>query len=100
MFFQPILLNDETFDIRVAQMGNYPSHWHSDLEMIFCREGTFDMYIGETKYTVGKDDIILVGSCEAHQICGCTRASKVVMIRLGSLFLRKRKFQKDGAEPF
>ncbi|MBQ8248953.1 MAG: AraC family ligand binding domain-containing protein [Clostridia bacterium] len=62
MFFQPILLNDEAFDIRIANMGNFSLHWHSDLEIIFCREGTFNIYVAEKKYTVTKNDIVLVGS--------------------------------------
>ncbi len=94
MFFQPILLNDETFDIRIARMGNFSLHWHSDLEIIYCLEGTFNIYVAEKKYNVMKNDIVLVGSCEPHQISDCAADSTVVIIRLGSLFCGSENFKK------
>ncbi len=94
MFFQPTLLNDEAFDVSIKPMNDFPLHWHSDFEILCCREGTFGMRVGEVKYTLNKDDVILIGSCEPHQVCDCSPDSKSVIIRLGSLFCGSESFRK------
>ncbi len=94
MFFQPTLLNDDTFDIRMYKMNDFPLHWHSDLEILCCREGSFSMWVRKTKYTSYKDDIILIGSCEPHQVCECSLDAKAVTIRVGSLFCGSAAFRE------
>ena len=94
MFFQPTLLNDDTFDIRMYTMNDFPIHWHSDLEILCCREGSFSMCVRKATYTAHKDDIILIGSCEPHQVCECSPDAKAITIRLGSLFCGSAAFRE------
>ncbi|MBQ8248753.1 MAG: helix-turn-helix domain-containing protein [Clostridia bacterium] len=94
MFFQPALLNDETFDVRISKMESYPLHWHSDLEILCCIEGTMNLSVEKTEYTVDKGDVILVGSCEPHEVGECTPDATVIEIRLGSLFCGTTAFKE------
>jgi YesN/AraC family two-component response regulator len=68
--------------------ADFPMHWHSDLELLYCLEGSF--YVGkeEGKYYLEKGDMILVGSCEPHSLFSGS-APKVNAINLGFLFFGK-----------
>ena len=94
MFFQPALLKEETFDIRITGIEPYPLHWHSDLEILCCIEGTINIQVRKTEYSICKDDIVLVGSCEPHEIVKCSPDAKVVEMRLGSLFCGTTAFKE------
>ncbi len=94
MFIQPTLLSDEAFELSIKPMNDFPLHWHSDLEILCCIEGSYSMRVGETKYTICKDDVILIGSCEPHLVCECAPGSSSIIIRLGSLFCGSDSFRK------
>ncbi len=85
MFFQPIVLDKSGFQVKPLRDAKFPMHWHSDLEILYCREGTFYVENEENKYKIEDGDIMLVGSCEPH----CLSSSAPVdgnIISLGFLF--------------
>lgn len=43
-----------------------PLHWHSHLEILFILEGFMIAYVNDRKYTLGKDDILIVNPRELH----------------------------------
>ena len=43
MLFQPVLLNDEAYELRVIQMHDFPKHWHADIEILYCIKGNFSV---------------------------------------------------------
>lgn len=68
MFFQPIVLDKSGFQFKTLKIASYPMHWHSDLEILYCSEGTFYVENEENKYKIEPGDIILIGSCEPHSL--------------------------------
>lgn len=68
MFFQPIALDKSGFQLKPLKTASYPMHWHSDLEILYCSEGSFYVENEENKYKIEPGDIILIGSCEPHKL--------------------------------
>lgn len=85
MFFQPIVLDKSGFQFKSLQNVSYPMHWHSDLEILYCIEGTFYVENEENKYKIEPGDIILIGSCEPHCITSNTEVQGIA-ISLGFVF--------------
>ncbi len=43
-----------------------PLHWHSHLEIIYVLNGYMTAFVNEKKYTLRKDDMLLIGPNELH----------------------------------
>ncbi|MBR2043136.1 MAG: helix-turn-helix transcriptional regulator [Clostridia bacterium] len=85
MFFQPIVLDKSGFQVKTLRDAKFPMHWHSDIEILYCREGVFYVENEENKYKIEGGDIMLISSCEPH----CLSSSAPVngnIISLGFLF--------------
>jgi AraC-like DNA-binding protein len=54
------------FDVAHIHHLYSPLHWHSHLEIIFILEGYMIAYINDRKYTLKKDDILIVNPRELH----------------------------------
>ena len=63
MLFQPAILNDEGFSLRVLSMSPFPMHWHNDIEILHCISGRFGIAVRGKSYTVCEGDTVLCGSC-------------------------------------
>lgn len=68
LFFQPIALDKSGFQFKPLKNASYPMHWHSDLEILYCSEGTFFVENEGNEYKMEPGDIILIGSCEPHKL--------------------------------
>ena len=76
MFFQPVHLNDDAYELRLTHSCKFPKHWHADIEILYCMNGRF----------------IFVGSSEVHELSNQVGEVKAAVIRLGSLFCGKNGF--------
>ena len=85
MFFQPIVLDENGFQLKPLKDARYPMHWHSDLEILYCSEGTFYVENEENRYKIEPGDIILIGSCEPHKLTSDVKVSGSI-ISLGFAF--------------
>lgn len=89
MFFQPIALDKTGFQFKPLSTAKYPMHWHSDLEILYCRKGNFTLRNEENAYQLEAGDIIVIGSCEPHELTSESEVSLYV-ISLGFLFFGDR----------
>ncbi len=94
MIFQPTILNDETFAVHVNYMTPFPMHWHSDIEIMYCLNGSFGVRMRKSEYIIREGDLIFVGSCEPHEIFDSTPTATVLLISVGSLFCGSENFKK------
>ncbi len=94
MFFQPVHLNDDAYELRITQSCIFPKHWHADIEILYCMRGSFSVSVGKDEYTLKEHDIILIGSSEVHEIYNPTCEAKAAVIRMGSLFCGKNGFNE------
>lgn len=92
MFFQPIALDETGFHFKRLFTANYPLHWHSDLEILYCCKGDFTLQNEESAYHLEAGDVILIGSCEPHELIPGSDV-ELYVISLGFLFFGD-KFEK------
>ena len=85
MFFQPIVLDKNGFYLNTFDDKSFPMHWHSDLEILYCKKGAYCIETEENRYEISSGDIILIGSCEPHALSSDGFAEAVI-ISPGFLF--------------
>ncbi len=93
MFFQPTLLNDETFAVAHQQLTPFPMHWHNDIEILYCLHGAFVVRMEKEEFEIRAGDIVFIGSCEPHEIFFCEEDNAALRISLGSLFCGSENFK-------
>ncbi|MBQ2453727.1 MAG: helix-turn-helix transcriptional regulator [Lachnospiraceae bacterium] len=62
--------NDEAED--------YPPHWHSNPEIIMPLKSGYDVILGETKYSLGEDDIIFISSSTIHNLIAPPKGERLI----------------------
>lgn len=68
MFLQPIALDKKGFRVRTVCWEQFPLHWHSDLEIIYCNKGGFTVEHDDEKFHLSEGEAILFGSCVPHGV--------------------------------
>lgn len=92
MFYQAIDLSEELYSVKKCSLGEYPLHWHSDLEILFCLQGALSIRVDEETYHVTKGQTLMIGSSLPHAYLPSEGKNKVILLRVGSLFLRESLF--------
>lgn len=59
---------DLPVDIYLAEVKNYPLHWHDATEIVLVLEGEIDIEIGTDVYHIGPGEIEIVNHNEVHSI--------------------------------
>jgi AraC-like DNA-binding protein len=70
------------FRIRIylnREYEHYPQHWHTDTEIIMPIENTYKVVMDEKVYNLDVKDIIVIPSCELHQIYAPPTGHRVIM---------------------
>lgn len=70
------------FKIRIylnKEYEHYPQHWHTDTEIIMPVENTYKVVMDEKVYNLDVRDIIVIPSCELHQIYAPPSGHRVIM---------------------
>lgn len=65
------IINDDTslqllFRLNYTVSGCTPLHWHSHLEIIFILSGYMTAFINDKKYTLKKEDMLIIGPRDLH----------------------------------
>ena len=65
------IISDDTrlqlsFALINSHNASFPPHWHSHLEIMLIRKGYMTAFIGEQKYTLKKDDLLVINPRELH----------------------------------
>ena len=86
MFYQPIVLTKDLYAAYNRTLSDFPLHWHSEFEIVYCSKGQFSVQIEETKYEVHAGDILFVGSALPHAYFDCSEDNQITLARGGSIF--------------
>ena len=70
--FRLIVNHDLDFD--------YPSHWHSAIELIYVVENAFVVKVGSDTYTMQEGDILYIPSGDLHECKGITTTGTRIFI--------------------
>jgi len=54
--------------IIVGQQLVVDAHYHEYIEILYCQEGCFNMFLDGISYTIGKGDMAIINSNEVHYI--------------------------------
>ncbi len=65
------IISDDTrlqlsFSLINSNNASFPTHWHSHLEIMLIRRGYMTAFIGDQKFTLKKDDLLVINSRELH----------------------------------
>lgn len=100
MFYQAIVLSQDTFSVRTNPHKDFPEHWHSDLEIIYCHQGAFGVSFEKQEFIVREGQILFVGSSVPHAYFNCTKDCMVTLLRIGSLFFGSTLFMEIAKKQF
>ena len=78
------IINDDTglrlfFHPVSTENGYSPLHWHSHLEILFMLSGYMTAYINDKKYTLKKEDMLIVSPKELHSTKAFGKADYILL---------------------
>lgn len=87
MFYQALIVSDSPI-VRVGEMLSFPSHWHSEIEVIYCLEGSFAAAVDGRAFDVSAGQTLFVGSAEPHEYSAVAAGTKCLVIEIGAGLLK------------
>lgn len=87
MFYQALIVADSPV-AHVVDMLVFPSHWHSEIEILYCLEGSFTAIVDGKTFKVSKGQTLFVGSVESHEYTEFTPGTKCLLIEIGAGLLK------------
>jgi len=71
MFYEPLIVNETPYRI-TSRWDHYPVHWHSELELHICTQGSFCLELEGQQYTLMPGYALLIPSYAAHALVSST----------------------------
>ncbi len=65
----PIIIHNNKF-YRIGQCAH--AHMHDYIEMLYCYDGNFEIWLNGKYFQFGKGDLVVINSRETHRICSPT----------------------------
>jgi len=91
MFSQAMITENKPY-AHVMKLVAFPFHWHHEIEIVCCLEGSFTATINGQNHTVCEGQSIFVGSTEPHAYTDISPETRILLIEMGA-FLLKKDFQ-------
>ena len=88
MFYQALIVEDSPCAY-IRELSVFPLHWHNEIEIVYCLEGSFTVTINGISYAVTTGQTVFVGSAELHEYTGGTSETKILVIEIGEVLLKK-----------
>ena len=73
---------DLPVNVIVADIENYPIHFHEDIEVVFVLDGSIALKNGYYQYTLKKGDIYIINDNETHSFQSTGEPNMVMMLQL------------------
>jgi len=91
MLYQAMLDHDGYYAF-LGFANGFPLHWHSEIEIIYCLEGVFNVTIDGRAFTVNEGQTVFIGSITPHEYTDNISKNTVLLLEIGEAFL-KNDFQ-------
>ena len=88
MFYQA-MLNGDNYCRFINGYYEFPLHWHSEIEIMYCLNGSFEMDIKSTAYSVCKGQSVFIDSAAPHNYRASNASTQTLLIEIGPIFLKK-----------
>ncbi len=69
-------------NVTVADIKNYPIHFHEDIEVVFVLDGNIYLKNGYYQYTLKKGDIYIINDNETHSFESTGEPNMVMMLQM------------------
>ncbi len=69
-------------NVTVADIKNYPIHFHEDIEVVFVLDGSIGLKNGYYQYTLKKGDIYIINDNETHSFESTGEPNMVMMLQM------------------
>lgn len=66
----------------IADIQNYPIHFHDDPEVVFVLKGSINLRVGYCNYSLKQDDVFIVNDREMHSFEHTDEPNMVLMMQL------------------
>ncbi|MBQ7335543.1 MAG: AraC family transcriptional regulator [Clostridia bacterium] len=86
MLYQKMLGRDKSYVAFVCGIGNFAVHRHPEIELSYCLEGSYELYIEHTVYRMQKGDLAMIGAMSAHEYAGDGN-NRCLTLEVGPMFL-------------
>ncbi len=73
----------------VADIKDYPIHFHDDMEVVFVLEGNMILKNGYYSYTMKPGDVFILNDREIHSFYGTEEKNTVLLLQLDLLYFSK-----------
>ena len=73
----------------VADIKDYPIHFHDDLEVVFVLDGSMALKNGYYSYVMNPGDIFILNDREIHSFYGTGEKNTVMLLQLDLLYFSK-----------
>ena len=89
MIFHTQTYQKKPYIMRVWRCTDYPEHWHSEIEIYICLQGSMRIRVEGVDYHLHGEDVLLIASNELHEIfCDCPD-TQAMIIAFGYVLLGK-----------
>ena len=92
VFYQALIISEQP-NAQLVEMYSFPSHWHSEIEIIYCLAGSFNAIIDGQNFTLSAGQTLFIASAEPHEYTDIGQGTKCLLIEIGAGFL-KQNFQE------
>ena len=86
MLYQTLLIGEHPYYVRAGTMHKFEEHRHSEIEIIFCLKGNFDILVSNTSYSIREGELVFISSMAAHEVPK-NGADFHLLIEVGSMLL-------------
>ena len=73
-------------EIVVADIQDWPLHFHSDIEIIYVLKGKVDLKCGYYMHTLSQGDVFIVNANEMHSVKSCGEPNMVLRMHLKTAY--------------
>lgn len=82
MEYQKLLLGDHSYFISAVK-SSFGPHCHNELEILFCKEGSFSVVIDKIQYDLQSGCAIFINTIEEHEIILGSSDVEILVIEFG-----------------
>ncbi len=84
--YQPMLLGHEQTVAALIDQKAFPSHWHSEIELLYCLSGELEAVVSGVSYRMTPGSLLIIGSAEEHSFPDQAGA-RILLVEMGFSFL-------------
>ena len=87
MLYQPILSHENSLNVVLENLGDFPVHKHFEIEVLYCVNESYKIIINNEPYLLKDGFLAFIPCLVPHETIGTSDNSVQLLIEAGPLFL-------------